>query len=143
VWDGSIEVSGARIVDAAPYAFDSPADGIRHRTESRVDFESRTTGDIDGVDLWLDQARSGRVVLRNAFGELSVDLAELGSEGERVDLGGLDLHAQIVRYPEAPTERRLALRHEVDPIAGATTPIFVKAIQTDGHMAWASPVYVD
>lgn len=141
-WDGSIEVEGANIVEAKAFSFDSPNDGILEQTPSRLTFRSRTTGDLDGIDLWLDQADTGKVSFRSGVGDLEVDLGELGGEPVEKSLGGLDLRASIARYPEAPSQRELALELDVTIPAATTTPIFVKAIQTDGHLAWASPVYI-
>ncbi len=143
VWDGIIEVNGAKILDAKPFAFDSPADGIRERTDARVRFQSRTTGDIDGIDLWLDQAAAGHIRFQSDVGQLEVDLTRLKPEGHTASFGGLDLRAWVLRYPEDPRDRHLTLEGEVDVDRETTTPLFVKAIQTDGHMAWASPVYVN
>jgi hypothetical protein len=103
---------------------------------------SRTTGDLDGLDLWLDQAERGRVVFRSGLGELVAELATLDRIGHSIALGGLDLRASVSRYPETPIERFVELTHEVELAAGQTTPLFVKAIQIDGHIAWSSPIYL-
>ena len=141
-WDGTITVEGARIEAAEPFAFDSPLDGITARSESELAFRSRTTGDLDGIDLWLDQSARGRVVFRSGVGELAVDLATLGPEGAHAEFGGLDLRANIRRYPEQPRALALSLDTQV-PLEPGTNPLWVKATQVDGHLAWASPVYVE
>jgi hypothetical protein len=140
-WDGTIEVEGARIQRAGTFAFDAPTEGIVEQTASAVRFRSRTTGDTDGIDLWLDQAQSGRVVFRSPIGTLAADLASLDVEGVTEHFGGVELRASIRRYPDAPQDREVSLSCKVD-VAQGTTPLFVKAIQVDGHNAWASPVYV-
>ncbi len=140
-WDGRITVDGARIERAQTFAFDSPADGILEQTEHGLEIRSRTTGDIDGVDLWLDQAATGRLEMQSDVAHLKYDLGALGTEPIVEELGGLDLRARILRYPEAPTERALTLQHTVQASGGQ--PLMVKVVQTDGHMAWSSPIYVD
>jgi hypothetical protein len=82
------------------------------------------------------------VAFRSGLGELAADLATLDVIGHSVSLGGLDLRASVCRYPESPTERFVELTHEVELTAGQTTPLFVKAIQVDGHTAWSSPIYL-
>ncbi|WP_266216321.1 DUF3604 domain-containing protein [Paraliomyxa miuraensis] len=145
VWDGTVQVEGAVIERAQGFAFDSPADGILEQSEQRLRVRSRTTGDIDGVDLWLDRsghgAARGRLCFESEVGRVEVDLATLDDRGVLESLGGLDLHVRVQRYPEAPSARTLILDREVEASGGV--PLLVKAIQTDGHMAWASPVYVD
>ena len=140
-WDGTIEVEGARIQRAGTFAFDAPTEGIVEQTATTVCFRSRTTGDTDGIDLWLDQAQTGRVVFRSPVGTLAADLASLDLDGVTERFGGVDLRASIRRYPVAPQDREVSLSCTVDVLPG-TTPLFVKAIQVDGHNAWASPVYV-
>jgi hypothetical protein len=144
IWDGTIEVTGIEIERAEPHAFDSPADGIREQTASMVRFDSRTTGDIDGIDLWLaDVPGPGvTITLKTGVGTLSTTFAELAAGGvASAQFGGLDLHARIERFPEAPTTSSLELVARLNPARGA--PVFVKAVQVDGHMAWSSPIYVD
>src|SRR5262245_13938121 len=53
-WDGRLELSAGRIVDAVAFAMENPEKGIRERTDSRVAFVSNTTGDDDGVDVTVD-----------------------------------------------------------------------------------------
>jgi hypothetical protein len=140
VWDGRIEVEGARITDANTVGFDSPVDGITDRADQRVAFRSRTTGDTDGVDLWLDQAQTGKLRFVTDLGTLEVDLEGLNAE-RSASFGGLDLSVRMLRYPMQPAQRSVTLDHELE--VGGGTPLFVKAIQVDGHAAWASPIYVD
>jgi hypothetical protein len=141
-WDGTIEVEGARIERAQTFAFDAPSDGIVEQTAGAVRFRSRTTGDTDGIDLWLDQATTGRVMFRSPPGVVAADLATLDVAGCMEHFGGVDLRAGIARYPEAPADRTLELAFAVDVPPAGPTPLFVKAIQVDGHVAWSSPVYV-
>ena len=141
-WDGTIAVEGAKITDAQPFAFDSPLDGILERGEQELRFRSRTTGDLDGIDIWLDQTKGATVTLRSGVGELSAALDELDADGVELGFGGLDLRASIRRYPEQPSARAVELATELTLEPG-TNALWVKATQVDGHMAWASPVYVD
>ncbi|MCA9688277.1 MAG: DUF3604 domain-containing protein, partial [Myxococcales bacterium] len=143
VWDGVVEVAGARVTRVEPHAFDSPADGVDAWSHDQVTFRSRTTGDLDGLDLWLDQARRGRITLRTGLGELAVDLEALTADGHAREFGGLDLRARITRYPEAPRDLALSLAHTVALAPGEAAALYVKAIQSDGHMAWSSPIYVN
>lgn len=143
IWDGTVEVQGARVERVETFAFDSPADGVLRHEPGVVELRSRTTGDNDGLDLWLDRADAGSIALRTGVGELEVDLASLDATGVTQDFGGLGLHARIRRYPEAPTDTALSLEATVEVAAGDEAALMLKAVQSDGHMAWSSPVYVD
>lgn len=143
-WDGRIRVEGAQIVAAETVAFDSPADGILAQSASDVTFKSGTTGDTDGIDLTLSEADAGAIHFESEVGSHRVDLAQLtgAQRVHEIDCGGLDMAVRVERYPAQLTEHTLTLDTTVTPPAGDTTPYFVKAVQSDGHMAWASPIYI-
>lgn len=146
-WDGTITIDGVRIERAEVFAFDSPADGIVEQTATTITIRSRTTGDVDGVDIWLDrpvEEATGALTFDSGMGRERFELVELGRAaplGIRRELGGLDLHVHATRYPEDPTDRSLTTECAVTVAPG--DPVFVKAVQVDGHAAWASPIYAE
>lgn len=141
-WDGAIEVQGTTIERAATFGFDSPADGITDTSLTRVEFRSRTTGDQDGIDLWLAPSTGGpeSVAFRSALGDLKVDLAGLDHEGITKSFGGLDLALTIARSPETLSTTTVALDESIPLATGGG--VMVKVVQADGHLAWSSPVYL-
>jgi hypothetical protein len=149
IWDPTVEVREARIEGVTTFAFDSPADGIEAWSPDAVRVRSRTTGDFDGIDLWVDQSTRGQLAFRSEFGSLLVDLADLKAKGKRATFGGLDLHVEVHRYPRSVKAITLDLDTTVD-LAAATSPrtgdphvpLMVRATQVDGHIAWSSPIYV-
>jgi hypothetical protein len=143
-WDGHIRLEGARLKALEPFAFDAPTDGIVDWSADHVVFRSRTTGDGDGVDLWLDQAGHGNLFFESPIGSCAVALEQLQGAAYRqvFDLGGLGLGVCVERYPERLIDLSATLDCEVQPPAARSTPYLVKAVQSDGHMAWSSPIYV-
>ena len=140
-WSGAICVEGTKIEQARTFAFDSAADGITEQTDREVRFRSQTTGDADGIDLWLDQTERGRIAFDSPVGRCQANLEELAPQ-RTWSFGGMDMRVTIQRYPEQVTERALSLSSALSPPTGQRTPYLVKATQVDGHMAWSSPVYV-
>ncbi|HET8524827.1 MAG TPA: DUF3604 domain-containing protein, partial [Thermomicrobiales bacterium] len=55
VWHGGLHLDGGTILNAEPFAFDSPWEGITHAGAHDVSWRSHTNGDPDGVVLHLDQ----------------------------------------------------------------------------------------
>lgn len=143
VWDGQLTVSGAKIQQFEPFAFDSPADSIQKQDQCTLSVRSRTTGDIDGVDLYLDQPQQAMVCFTSQAGKAIADATQLNRGPVRVDLGGMGMHIAIRRYPQHPMQRSLRLQQTVNLPTAAKhpVPIFAKVTQVDGHMAWSSPVY--
>jgi len=140
-WSGILRAEGAEIEAASTFAFDSAADGITEQSHQEVRFRSRTTGDADGIDLWLDQTERGRIVFDSPVGQCQAAFEELTPE-RTWSFGGMDMQVTIQRYPEQVAERELSLSIALSPPADQRSPYLVKVVQTDGHMAWSSPVYV-
>jgi hypothetical protein len=145
-WDGKIHVTGPRIVSAKA-TFDTPLDKINTTSPDSVSFTSQTTGDTDFIDLELDRVAAdvGAIAFDSQAGRCVVSFSDLTDEQPRkaFDFGGLDMSVTIERYPAELSETKLKLEHTVHPPAdGKTTPYFVKVTQSDGQMAWASPIYL-
>ena len=143
-WSGSIQMHGPRILSAHTFAFDAPTDGITKVTDRCVCFRSHTTGDVDGIDLTLEQLAVGTICFDSAAARCQVDLAELASAGGRVvlEFGGVGMCVCFERYPEGLSQTEADLAYHIRPPVGQITPYFVKVVQSDGHMAWSSPVYL-
>jgi hypothetical protein len=140
-WSGVIRAEGTQIEQARTFAFDSAGDGITEQTNHEVHFRSQTTGDSDGIDLWLDQSQRGRIVFESPVGRCQAALDELVAE-RSWSFGGMDMQASMQRFPEQVTETELSLSAVLSPLEGRPTPYLAKVTQVDGHMAWSSPVYV-
>ena len=141
-WDGRISVKNARIVTAKTVAFDSPADGIIDSSPREVKFKSSTTGDVDGIDLFIENNNTGDITFESLLGTCRANLADLNQGVRTFDFGGLGLKVSIQRYPEALQETELAMEYALLPEPGKTVPYLIKAVQEDGHMAWSSPIYL-
>ncbi|HIJ56105.1 MAG TPA: DUF3604 domain-containing protein, partial [Deltaproteobacteria bacterium] len=141
-WNGSITVKGNRIDKALTYAFDSPVDGITNLDSRSVKFNSNTTGDTDGIDLYLEKNGKGVLSFDSLMGRCETNIAELGDQPVIYEFGGLGLNVTIQRYPETTEETTLSLEYQAATGPGRAGPYFVKAIQEDGHMAWSSPIFI-
>ena len=144
-WDGVIKFEGCEVVSADTVSFDVPADGILSQTKSKIQFASKTTGDRDGLDIVLNDAQKGTVIFDSPLGTETFTLADLTDDNPRktFDFGGVDLQLMIERYPATVAQHQLELDIVVEPPQHKRTPYFIKATQTDGQMAWASPIYVE
>jgi hypothetical protein len=144
-WDGHLELSAGRILDAVPFAMENPEKGIAERSDSRVRWVSNTTGDDDGVDLTLDAPAGAILRFRTPVIDLDVPLADLqGGATLPFPAGGVDLRVFMRRLPARDFSRELAVDH-TDPAAprGRCHAYWVRVTQEDGAQAWTSPVYLD
>jgi hypothetical protein len=140
-WDGEIRFENCRLQKAQPWSFDSPSDGILEQNDQLIRFTSHTTGDSDGLDLWLEDASRGTIIFDSAAGKWEIDLSQL-SKIQRRDFGGLDMEAWIERYPKTPESYELSLKSTFPAPEKEYNPYWMKTIQCDGQMAWGSPIYV-
>lgn len=141
LWQGVIDVAGASILSMSPINRWNPERLLEQRGGSQIAFESVTTGNFAGVDLWLD-SDDAELAVRTNLGEMRVKAAELGVEPERLDCGGLERRLTVTRLPETPLASSLSFERNVDIEAGRDNPIWVCVTTEDGHQAWSSPIYV-
>ncbi len=140
-WDGALNISGNRIANAEMFNNWNLDRGIRSVTDTAVVWKAVTTGNTCGIDLWLDDAKSGEIAIETAHVSPRFKLADIGLEDTVCDAGGLDRMLKLYRLPDAPSEQRLTHSMPVQLARGGDTPIFVRVTQIDGHKAWSSPVY--
>jgi hypothetical protein len=143
-WDGSLELSAGRILDAEPFAMENPEKGITRRTEQRLEWISNTTGDDDGVDVTLEAPAGAVLRLRTPVIDLDVPLADLADGATRVvPAGGVDLRAFMRRLPIRDFTRELSFDvTDPTPPPGTCSAYWLRVTQEDGAQAWTSPVYV-
>jgi hypothetical protein len=143
-WDGSLELSAGRIVEAEAFAMENPEKGITHRADTRIAWISNTTGDDDGVDVTLDAPPGAVLRLRTPVIDLDVALADLADGATRLfPAGGVDLRVFARRLPARDLTRELIVDvTDAPPPPGVCAACWLRVTQEDGAQAWTSPVYL-
>ena len=144
-WDGSLELSGGRILAAVPFAMENPEKGITSQTHSRVGWISNTTGDDDGVDVTVEAPAGAALRFHTPVIQLEVKLSDL-ADGRTLTFpaGGVDLRVFLRRLPARGQTSDLAFDHtDPSPTRGRCHPYWIRVTQEDGAQAWTSPVYLD
>ena len=143
MWQGQLTLTGNRIVRFAPVNFLNPERKIVETNPgTALAWTSATTGNLAGIDLWLDEARHGTLALETNVVSGEVDLATLADGTVAFDGGGLGRHISVYRLPEQNWSRSLGLQHVATLVGGADLPVYVRVTQSDGHQAWSSPIYL-
>jgi hypothetical protein len=142
-WKGRLTVTGNRIVSFAPVNFLNPERQV-HETVPRAElaWNSVTTGNLAGIDLWLEKSKYGTVRVETNVVSGEVDLATLADDTVTFDGGGLGRGLTVYRLPETDWSRRVALEHMVTFPGGTDLPVYLRVTQADGHQAWSSPIYL-
>jgi hypothetical protein len=144
IWRGSAKLTGNRIENVTPVNFLNPDRPLEFsREDGTISWQSVTTGNMAGFDLFVDQARSGKLAIKTNVASLDCDLSELDANEVIVDAGGLARLIRVYRLPEQSKATTMHVGHKV--AAGqikADLPVYVRVTQEDGHQAWSSPIYL-
>jgi len=141
-WDGSLDVSGNRIVSVAKVNDFHPERAPRLTEGREVAWNSITTGNLGGLDLMLAEERAGTLSITTGPATLTVDLADVGFEPVEVDAGGLGRKLSVYRLPEARGPMDHALDETFDLSPDREHALYLRVTQEDGHQAWTSPIYL-
>ena len=143
LWQGKLTVAGNRIARFAAVNFLNPERRVQETVAgTTLSWSSVTTGNLAGIDLWLDAARGGTLAIETNVVSGQVDLGVLADDTVTFDGGGLGRQLSVYRLPEADWSRRVGLEHAVSFTGGADLPVYLRVTQADGHQAWTSPIYL-
>jgi hypothetical protein len=143
IWHGRLAVTHNRITRFAEVNFLNPERKVREIAPgTELAWNSVTTGNLAGFDLWLDDARSGSLRIETNVVSGTVDLATLTDQTEMFDGGGLGRQLSIYRLPESDWDRYVAVNHMVMFQGGHDLPVYIRVTQADGNQAWTSPIYL-
>jgi Protein of unknown function (DUF3604) len=142
-WLGKLALQGNQITRFAPVNFLNPERTIQETSRGKaLTWNSVTTGNLAGVDLWLEEARRGSLKIETNIVSGEANLSLLTDNCVIFEGGGLDRKISIYRLPEDDWSRRLTLNHTVVRSGQADLPVYVRVTQADGNQAWTSPIYL-
>ena len=143
MWQGKLTLRGNRFARFAPVNFLNPERKVQETAAgTTLTWSSVTTGNLAGIDIWLDEGRRGTLALETNVVSGEVHLATLADDTVTFEGGGLGRRISVYRLPEQDWSRRLAVDHTVTFPGGADLPVYLRVTQSDGHQAWSSPIYL-
>lgn len=144
IWDGSATLTGARADRIKPINFFNPARQVSLADARSINWQSVTTGNFAGFDMWLDDASSGMISISTDVVSAKIDLASLGLEDTVFDASGvLPVFLKVCRLPNQMTQRAMKQSLRINDLAAdRDNPLYIRITQTDGVRAWSSPIYV-
>jgi hypothetical protein len=142
-WHGRLAVTDNRFSRFAPVNFLNPERQVLETTTSTaLAWTSVTTGNLAGIDVWLDEVCRGTLSIETNIVSKDVDLTLLADEAVVLDGGGLGRQISVYRLPETDWSPRVALDHTVRFSGNMDLPVYLRVTQADGHQAWSSPIYL-
>ena len=143
IWQGKLTVTNNRFSRFTEVNFLNPERKVQETSPgTALTWTSVTTGNLAGIDLWLDDAKRGTLKIETSVVSGDVDLASLADNVVAFDGGGLGRKLSIYRLPENDWSRQVTLDHSVTFPGGADLPVYVRVTQADGNQAWSSPIYL-
>ena len=140
-WDGHLRITGARIVSAEPWAFDTPDEGLREITPQSVRWRSITAGDWDGLVLELDDLAGAELTFVTEPMTVRTRLADLGAPSRVFAATNPQRKLELRRLPAVQPALGWRGRFEDPaPPAGAHA-YWVRVRQADGAYAWSTPIF--
>ena len=140
-WEGELRVRGARIVDAQPWALDTPDEGIRERHADHVRFSTITAGDWDGVVLTLDDPSRAELSFITEPMMLRARLSDLGAASRTFEADNPARKVELRRLPkQMPARGWRGEFEDASPPSGAHA-YWVRVRQSDGEYAWSTPIF--
>lgn len=141
-WRGRAQFDTARIERFEMINQWNPERLFEQRGSNSVLWDTVTTGNFMGFDVWLDGSRDGRLAITTNLGDLSVDLADVGLTDTVMDAGGLARQLRCLRLPGERLNREINLTRTIDIKDGGDNPIWICVTTEDGYQAWSSPIYL-
>jgi hypothetical protein len=142
-WRGKASVRGNRIERTEAVNFLNPDKPLGFADQT-VTWQSVTTGNMAGFDLWLERAQAGTLSVETNIVSAECDLAALDHDEMLLEAGGLGRQLRIYRLPDQKKVTTMHITHEVtgtEQVLG-DVPVFIRVTQEDGHQAWSSPIYL-
>lgn len=141
-WRGRARVSGAQIERFETINLWNPERLFEQRGSDTIVFDTVTTGNFMGFDIWLSQAQTGRLQIRTNHGDLDLDLADIGLSDTVLEAGGLDRKLKVLRLPEDRLGRSVKIERKIALKGDGDNPLWIAVTTEDGYQAWTSPVYL-
>jgi hypothetical protein len=144
-WRGKATLSGNRVERVEAVNFLNPDKPLGHAKDSEIiSWNSVTTGNMAGFDLWLERERAGMLSIETNIVSAECDLAALDHEEVVIEGGGLGRQLRVYRLPEARKVTSMRVTHDVTDVArpGGDIPVYIRVTQEDGNQAWSSPIYL-
>jgi len=140
-WCGHIRFDEARIEDMKEINIWNPERRILRNGPHQLAFDTTTTGNFSGCDIWLD-GNEGHISIETGLISGQFKLSDIQAEEIVLDAGGLERCVRLFRLPNEITECRLSQTQRIELEPGRDNPIWVRVVTEDGHVAWSSPIYV-
>jgi hypothetical protein len=140
-WNGGLELHNNSINRFSPINFKNIEHLPTLLANKSLSWNSVTTGNFLGVDLWLDDPDVGTLSFQTNQLSFDLPISEVGMNDRVFEAGGLGKRVRIFRLPSEMKVKKYRFERPVSIRPHGDTRIYAKVIFEDGHVAWSSPMY--
>jgi len=140
-WEGGLYLDKGRIVSYSEFAFDYSEQGVKQVTNQRLEWKSTTGGDPDGVILKLDAPEDAEVTFHSNPVSFTFKLSDITYEPYVVDAGGVNQRVKVSAISGRELPKNLEFSYVDKHPNHGVNQYWVRVVQSNGTMAWSSPVY--
>jgi hypothetical protein len=140
-WKGRARFAGASIRRMEKISIWNHERMVDQQGSDTVQFDTITTGNYGGFDVWLDDAAGGQLDLVSNHGSLQVALDDIGIDDVVLEAGGLERKIKAFRLPNENPHCALSQSLEIALRPAGDNPIWVAVYTEDGFQAWSSPIF--
>ena len=144
LWQGKLTLSGNRFARYAPVNFLNPERKVQETAPgTALAWTSVTTGNLAGIDLWLDEAQPRHASRSRPMSCRARSIWHRSpTTPSRSTAAGSAASSASIACPKPTGAGTSTLDHTVTFSGGADLPVYVRVTQADGHQAWSSPIYL-
>ena len=144
-WDGELKITGNSIDKFETINFWNQEKRCQQIGKRHLKWQSITTGGIAGLIVDLKQPTAGSIKLSTTQKSLKAQVSDLDIKGRTRSAGGLGKAISAYRLPPAdgPRDYSLEFTPTAKQLGKGDNPIYICAVQEDGHIAWSSPIYLN
>ena len=141
-WLGKMFLEGARIIRFVKINAWNLEKNFKQLSDTEIVWDSITTGNFVGFDIWIDDASKGRIVLETNHLNATLPLEDIGFEDTIFNAGGLDRRLRLYRLPQ--TNHVFEFQDSIPVVLKpkGDNPLWVRITTDDGFNAWSSPIYI-
>lgn len=141
-WTGKMRLEGARIARFEKINAWNPEKLFEQRSDNEIVWDSITTGNFVGFDIWLDDASNGQLVLETNYVNATLSLDEIGLEDTVFEVGGLERRLRLYRMPQTNNVFEIRNTVPVELKPKGDNQLWVRITTDDGYNAWSSPMFI-
>ena len=142
VWDGFAELIGNEFESLTAINRYNLDKKFEQTTPSCVEWTALTTGGFGGFDAVLRDSHCGQLKIVTQLVRESIPIEQIGRDELIFANGGIDRRIRVFRLPDINPNYQVCLDREIKLHTDRDNALYVRITLEDGHVAWASPIYV-